>query len=97
MSTLFMFSNMQDSDLDEIVRDIVGGNDLIGPEAVRASLRSRGLNVQRRRVRESMRRVNPGASALRALLRRPERRVYHVAGPNSLWHIDGNHKLIRYL
>ena len=24
------------------------------------------------------------------------RRVYSVEGPNSLWHIDGNHKLIRW-
>ena len=23
------------------------------------------------------------------------RRHYHVAGPQCLWHIDGNHKLIR--
>lgn len=87
---------MQEADLDDIVRDIVGGNDLIGPEFVRASLRSRGLLVQRSRVRESMLRINPGAAATRALLHRPQRRVYHVAGPNSLWHLDGNHKLIRY-
>lgn len=24
-----------------------------------------------------------------------KRREYSVAGPNALWHIDGNHKLIR--
>ena len=24
------------------------------------------------------------------------RRVYSVPGPNYLWHIDGNHKLIKY-
>ena len=24
------------------------------------------------------------------------RRRYKVQGPNSLWHIDGNHKLIRW-
>ncbi|CAG8666257.1 581_t:CDS:2, partial [Paraglomus occultum] len=24
------------------------------------------------------------------------RRQYHVSGPNALWHLDGNHKLIRY-
>lgn len=24
------------------------------------------------------------------------RRVYHVDGPNSLWHVDGHHKLIRW-
>ena len=25
-----------------------------------------------------------------------QRRRYHVPGPQSLWHIDGNHKLIRW-
>ena len=24
-----------------------------------------------------------------------ERRSYNVASPNALWHIDGNHKLVR--
>jgi hypothetical protein len=23
-------------------------------------------------------------------------RQYHVSGPRALWHIDGNHKLIKY-
>jgi hypothetical protein len=25
-----------------------------------------------------------------------QRRQYHVSGPHALWHIDGNHKLIKY-
>ena len=34
---------------------------------------------------------------LRALeLRTFPRRKYHVPGPLALWHVDGNHKLIRY-
>ena len=91
------FSTMPESDLDDLVTELVSGNDLVGPESVRAALRARGLRVQRRRVRESMLRTNPGAAALRSLLQRPERRTYQVQGPNSLWHIDGNYKLIRYL
>ncbi|KAL4009537.1 hypothetical protein ACER0C_003389 [Sarotherodon galilaeus] len=91
-----MYAELTDSALDEHVQDIVAGNEQIGPEAVRASLRVRGLRVQRRRVRASMLRINPGAAALRAVLRRPERRTYQVAGPNSLWHIDGNHEPIRW-
>ena len=51
--------------------------------------------VQRTRLRASIQRVDPHATALR---RREtvQRRVYSVDGPNSLWHIDGNHKLIRW-
>ena len=91
------FSSMPESDLDDLVTELVSGNDLVGPEYVRAALRARGLRVQRRTVRESMLRTNPGAAALRSLLQRPERRTYQVQGPNSSWHIDGIHKLIRYL
>ncbi|XP_046871238.1 uncharacterized protein LOC124463537 [Hypomesus transpacificus] len=41
-------------------------------------------------------RVNPRAVALRAMSQRLHRRSYCVTGPNSLWHLDGNHKLIRW-
>ena len=75
---------MPESDLDDLVTELVSGNDLVGPESVRAALYARGLRVQRRRVQESMLRTNPGAAALRSLLQRPERRIYQVQGPNSL-------------
>ncbi|KAM4564942.1 uncharacterized protein V3H82_014030 [Fundulus diaphanus] len=90
------YADLSEAALDELVQQIVGGNDLIGPESVRASLRSQGIKIQRRRVRESMIRINPRGVALRGLSNRPQRRCYRVAGPNSLWHIDGNHKLIRW-
>ena len=54
------------------------------------------MKVQRYRVRESLERVDPGGAAVRAV-QSIQRRTYTVAGPNSLWHIDGNHKLIRCL
>lgn len=59
-----LYADLTDSALDELVQDIVAGNGLVGPEAVRASLRASGLCVQRRRVRASMLRINPGAAAL---------------------------------
>lgn len=78
-----------------MVIDAVGQNDLIGPESVRAQLSSADVLVQRRRVRASMLRTNPDAAVLRATSQRLQRRTYRVAGPNSLWHLDGYHKLIR--
>ena len=44
---------------------------------------------------ESLIRIDEAAVAMRwsQVIRR---RVYQVPGPNALWHIDGNHKLIRY-
>lgn len=41
-----------------------------------------------------MLRMDPGGVAIRTA-QQMQRRAYHVLGPNSLWHLDGNHKLIR--
>ena len=57
-----------------------------------------GHRFQQRRIRECMRRVNPDGVFLRAHeLRAVRRRRYQVRGPLALWHVDGNHKLIRYI
>lgn len=86
---------MSDVELDERVLQVVSSNDLLGPESVRARLYGEGIVIQRRRVRQSMLRTNPEGAALRSMASRLHRRTYRVAGPNSLWHLDGNHKLIR--
>lgn len=63
---------------------------------MRGFLRSRGLEVQWRRIEDSMKRVRPEGVLMRCLqLTVLERRIYKVRSPLSLWHIDGNHKLIR--
>uniref|UniRef100_A0A3B1JIP5 Integrase core domain-containing protein n=1 Tax=Astyanax mexicanus TaxID=7994 RepID=A0A3B1JIP5_ASTMX len=90
------YAEMSNSALDETVRDIVAGNERIGPEAVRAQLLAVGIRVQRHRIRQSIIRVNPRAAALRAMSQGLHRRSYCVGGLNSLWHLDGNHKLIRW-
>ena len=57
-------------------------------------LKTQNINMQRDRVRQSLRRVDPEGTKERknaAILRR----IYHVPVPNSLWHIDGHMKLIR--
>ncbi|CAL9705996.1 unnamed protein product [Knipowitschia caucasica] len=44
-----------------------------------------------------MHRVDHNGVLVRTLQLNPQRRrKYFVLGPNSLWHIDGNHKLIRW-
>lgn len=48
------------------------------------------------RLQESLRRVDAEGVYMRRLrMRVLRRRQYSVPAPNSLWHIDGNHKLIR--
>lgn len=97
LSYLMRYARLSDAELDEVVRHLVGENEEIGADAVGARLASMGVRVQRRRVRESLIRVNPVGAAHRALSHRLHRRTYNVAVPNSLWHIDGNHKLITYM
>ena len=89
------WSTLSDSELDEIVQDIRRITPSIGQRLLLGALRARGIHIQRERVRQCLRRVDPIGTALRW---RPVlfRRKYSVPTPNSLWHIDGNHKLIRW-
>ena len=52
------------------------------------------IKVPQRRVCESMQRTDPDGMAMR-WLSITARAVYRVSGPLALWHINGNHKLIR--
>ena len=58
-------------------------------------LTTRGIIVQRARLRGSIHRIDPENTAIRRSIA-IRRQVYHVAGPNYLWHLDGHHKLIRW-
>ena len=58
-------------------------------------LKSINLRIQRRRIRESLARIDPGSVRLRWAVV-VSRRSYSVAGPNSLWHIDGHHSLVNW-
>ena len=89
------FSNITNDELKSIVSDIQQGMPDIGQGMLRGVLNSRGIHVSTVRLRECLSELNPVNSALRwaSPIRR---RVYSVPYPNALWHIDGNHKLIRY-
>ena len=89
------YSEINDRCLDHLVRSIQQNNPNIGVNMLQGYLKSQGVNVQRRRVRESILRIKP----LRAIVRWQQtisRRTYSVPGPNSLWHIDSHHSLIRW-
>ena len=62
--------------------------------AVYSQLLTRNIRVTHLAVRNAMHRIDPQGVAMRWLQLVP-RRSYNVPGPLSLWHIDGNHKLIR--
>ena len=94
LSTRMYFTVISDEQLDEIVREIQHSFPTCGNVQMQGHLVSRGIRIQQWRIRESQRRVDPAGSIMRRL-RVIGRRRYHVNGPCALWHIDGNHKLIR--
>ena len=90
------FSEISNEQLDTIVTQFLTNHgNLVGYSIVSGHLRSLGLRVQRDRIRESIRRVDSQNSRIRWAVV-VSRRSYSVAGPNSLWHIDGHHSLISW-
>ncbi|KAL5479147.1 hypothetical protein EMCRGX_G000505 [Ephydatia muelleri] len=89
------YANITDDYLDQVVRSIQNEFPLCGNRLMRGHLLALGLRVQQQRIRESQRRVDHDGSMMRRLST-VYRRVYRVSGPKALYHIDGNHKLIRW-
>ena len=89
------YTDISDSDLDEVMRDLVTSYPNSGLTILRGHLRRLGIHVQRERARLSMIRVDPVNVCMRRM-RVIRRRTYSVPGPNALWHIDGHHSLIRW-
>lgn len=91
-----VYSNISDSSLDSLIGDILNEFPNSGYRSMKGHLLSRGLKVQEHRIRKAMRRIDPEGVIVRMLqLRITHRRSYNVRAPLSLWHMDGNHKLIR--
>ena len=95
LSVRSTYSSITNNQLDEIVAGAQQHFPNWGNRQMYGHLISQNIRVPFRRVQESQRRVDPEGSVLRRL-RNMRRRVYSVKGPQHLWHIDGNHKLIRY-
>lgn len=96
LSNLKRFSEITDETIDNTVKQYIAQHGTTtGESFIIGHFRSLGLHVQRRRIRASINRVDPSNSALRwgALV---SRRKYFVPWPNSLWHLDGHHALIRW-
>ncbi|KAF6738324.1 hypothetical protein FQA47_007875 [Oryzias melastigma] len=91
------YSTVGDEELDTIVLELQRCYPNAGCRMMMGHLRSRGIQVQRSRLADSLRRVNPEGVMMRRLsIQIARRRQYNVPAPNHLWHIDGNHKLIRW-
>ena len=89
------YSDISNSELDRMVESIKQTHPNDGERLVIGHLHRLGIVLPRSRVRASIHRVDPINTAIRRSVT-IRRRVYSVEGPNSLWHIDGHHKLIKW-
>ena len=90
------YADISDYELEQVVLVIKAEFPTCGQKQMMGYLQSRGYRIQQVCIREVMRRIDPEGSIMRCL-RALNRRQYSALAPGSLWHIDGNHKLIRYV
>ena len=88
------YSAINNDELNRLVRQCLSAFPNAGYRMVGGWLRQNGYQVQETRVRQSLREVDPVGTANR-WLHCIRRRVYNVSSSQALWHLDGNHKLIR--
>ncbi|KAF7325542.1 hypothetical protein MKEN_00403600 [Mycena kentingensis (nom. inval.)] len=87
-------STMSDDELDAIILALRSHYRRAGLRMLGGMLRVLGHRVPQERVRQSLLRVDPVRRIFERI--RIRRRDYRVLGPNSLWHHDGQHGLIRW-
>ena len=91
------YADIPDVELMSVVEGILREFPNCGIRRMKGFLTAKGLLVQWRRVRQAMWCVDPEGVLLRATqLNVVNRRRYFVPGALALWHLDGNHKLIRW-
>ena len=88
LSICEQYADMPDDELEHMVRGIKMEFPTCGQKQMMGHLRSRDYSrIQQVRVREVMRKIDPEGETSQCFR-------YSVPAPGSLWHMDGNHKLI---
>ena len=90
------YSTLSDTELDRVLTVVQHSNPNCGYRLMQGYLERLGHRVQQYRIRESMARNDPIGIVISRWCSTVQRRQYSVGSPNQLWHIDGNHCLIRY-
>ena len=89
------YTDISEHELDHKLSNIKIDHPNIGEVMTAGHLRAQGIKVKRSDLRSSLLRVDPEGVAERRRTRL-RHRVYDNPGPNYVWHIDGNHKLVRW-
>ena len=94
-SDLMGYTDIPDQELDALIQSYKETHPNDGEAMITGHLRACQVYIPRSRIREAIHRVDPMGveERIRTTIRRRE---YHVEAPNSVWYIDGNHKLIRW-
>ena len=95
LSIHLTYTVISDADLDRLIESIKAVHPNDGERLMIGHLASRNIFVPRARLRGSLHRVDPVSTALRRSVT-IRRRRYVCDGPNAVWHLDGNHKLIKW-
>ena len=89
------YTAITDNALDLLIRGLKSDHPHDGEVMMAGHLTRIGVRITRARLRASIHRVDPQGVAERSR-RVIQRRVYSVPHANYIWHIDSNHKLIRW-
>ena len=89
------FTDISDSELDQLLTDVETENPNIGEVMLQGHLLHMGIKVPRAKLRSAIHRTDH-ANTIRRHSHIINRRVYSTPHPNAVWHIDRNHKLIRW-
>ena len=90
------YSSLSETEVEDIIKQLKLEFPRLGYRQVMGILRSRNIFLKREAVMNAIRKCDPIGTSLRWLTT-VKRRTYNVFSPCSLWHMDGNHKLIRYV
>ena len=96
LKMLGTYSTIDDNQFDELTIQACDEHPGIGMRILKGFLLRKGFRVQRERIRLSLLRIDR-IGIVQRWKSTVKRRQYNVKHPLSLWHIDGNHKLIRCL
>lgn len=96
MIVLYLFSSLSDDELDKMVLSIKNQHPAAGEVILRGQLKSRGIYVQRSRLRSCLRRLDERNNSGKVKSPFCHSPYVPVPCPNYLWNIIGIHELIRW-
>ena len=89
------YTDISDQDLDRTIAMLKVEHPQDGEVMMIGHLYRQQIRIPRARLRASIHTVDHEGTESRRL-RAIRRRIYHVDHSNTVWHLDGNHKLIRW-